>query len=182
MDLDNFMKRPVKKWNIKCKFWYVVYLIIAAWLPESRRLRFAGILRNYIARQVSDFISPSANIEKNSHFNPNVYIGERASIGVDCTLDGPVYIGDNVMMGPEVAIYTRNHGHSRKDIPMIDQGYEEYKPVVINEDCWIGRRVIILPGVTIEKGCILAAGAVVTKSVKEYSVVAGVPATIIGKR
>ena len=54
----------------------------------------------------------------------------------------------------------------------------EYKPVYIGDDCWIGRRVIILPGVKIGKGCIIGAGAVVTKSFPDYSIIAGNPAVI----
>ena len=65
---------------------------------------------------------------------------------------------------------------------MIDQGYEDYRPVVIGDDVWIGRRVIILPGVTVGGGSIIAAGAVVSKDVKPYSIVGGVPAKQIGNR
>ena len=86
------------------------------------------------------------------------------------------------MMGPEVIIYTSGHKFDRTDIPMIDQGFTETEPVVIGNDVWIGRRVIIMLGVNIGDGCILGAGAVVTKDVPAYSVVGGVPARIIKSR
>lgn len=164
------------------KIWYVLYLCFAAWLPVSRRLKLAKILRRFFASKICLEVHPTANIEKGARFNPSVSIKANSSIGVNCELDGPVAIGANVMMGPEVVIYTRNHKHNRKDIPMIQQGYENCKPVVISDDVWIGRRVIILPGVRVGTGSILAAGAVVAKDVEPYTIVGGVPAKIIGKR
>ncbi len=86
------------------------------------------------------------------------------------------------MMGPEVLIYTQNHDFSRTDITMDQQGWADEKPVVIEDDVWIGSRVIILPGVTIGKGSVIGASAVVTKSVPPYSVVAGNPAKIVKTR
>lgn len=62
---------------------------------------------------------------------------------------------------------------------MMFRGFEEEKPVVIGDDVWIGERVLILPGVHIGNGCIVAAGAVVTHDASDYAVVAGVPAKII---
>jgi len=103
-------------------------------------------------------------------------------LGVACEIDGPVTIGKYVMMGPEVAIYTRNHRHDDISVPMAQQGYEEYRPVIISDDVWIGRRAIILPGVHISEGCIIGAGAVVTKDTEPYGVYAGVPAKKIYSR
>lgn len=86
------------------------------------------------------------------------------------------------MMGTDVIIITRNHRFDRTDIPMMEQGFEEERPVYIGNDVWIGDRVLILPGVHIGDGSIIAAGAVVTKDVPPYSIVAGVPARKIRDR
>jgi maltose O-acetyltransferase len=86
------------------------------------------------------------------------------------------------MMGPEVVIHTRNHRHDRVDIPMCQQGYDEEKPVKIEDDVWLCERAIILPGVTIGKGSIVGAGAVVSKDVPPFSVVVGNPALVIKTR
>lgn len=86
------------------------------------------------------------------------------------------------MMGPDVFIYTQNHNFSRTDISMDQQGWSEEKPVIIEDDVWIGSRVTILPGVIIGKGCIIGASAVVTKSMPPYSVVAGNPAIVVKNR
>lgn len=91
-------------------------------------------------------------------------------------------IGDNVMMGPECMIFTRNHAFARVDIPMNQQGMKEFEPVSIGNDVWIGARVTILPGVHIADGCIIGAGAVVTKDIPEYAIVGGNPARVLKYR
>ena len=91
-------------------------------------------------------------------------------------------LGNNVMMGPEVVIYTSGHKHDRIDIPMMEQGSSETQPVIIGNDVWIGRRAIIMPGVTIGDGVIVGAGAVVTKNIEPYMVAVGVPAKAIKSR
>jgi maltose O-acetyltransferase len=108
-----------------------------------------------------------------------VALGDNSNIGQNAQLLGPVSIGANVMMGPEVLIFTNNHCFERTDVPMIDQGLSEVLPVKIEDDVWIGARVIILPGVTIGSGSIIGAGSIVTKSVPPFSIAAGNPAKVI---
>jgi len=69
------------------------------------------------------------------------------------------------MMAPEVIILTWNHKFDRTDIPMRLHGSGACKPVIIEDDVWIGQRVIIMPGVTLGKGSMIGPGSVVTKSV-----------------
>ena len=183
MRIEDFEKTPYFGWaSIKVKLFYILYLMFAAWLPESRRLGLAKKLRLRFAKAVCRYVSDSANIEKGAHFNPGVYVGNRSSVGVKSELDGPVYIGNDVMMGPEVVVYTRNNKHDSLEIPMIEQGYEEYQPVIIEDDVWIGRRAMIMPGVHIGKGSVLGAGCVVTKDTENYGIYGGVPAKKIGTR
>lgn len=111
-----------------------------------------------------------------------IVIGNNSGLGINCKVRGPLTIGDDVMMGPDVMIFVSNHQTSRTDIPMRGQGSTSRKRVIIEDDVWIGARVIILPGVKIGKGSIIGAGAVVTKDVPQYSVVAGNPAKIIKSR
>lgn len=86
------------------------------------------------------------------------------------------------MMGTGVKIYTRNHAFSDLAIPMCQQGFQETKPVVIEDDVWIGANVIILRGVHVNKGAIIGAGSIVTKDVPGYAIVAGNPAKTIRYR
>ena len=120
----------------------------------------------------------NVNIQKNTRFSHKCTIGDNSGIGENSILYGPVYIGDDVMMGPEIIIYTQNHEFSSLDKPMRLQGYQDVKPVIIGNDVWIGGRVIILPGVQIGNGAVIGAGAVVTKNVPQYAVVAGNPASV----
>lgn len=112
----------------------------------------------------------------------NISIGNNSGIGKNSYLsaEDTITIGENVMIGPELYIYTSNH-EAKRDCLMIHQNMIK-APVVIGNDVWIGTRVIILPGVKIGEGAVVGAGAVVTKDVAPYSIVGGVPAIKIGER
>lgn len=85
------------------------------------------------------------------------------------------------MIAPSVSIRDTDHGFSRTDIPMMQQDLDT-SPVCIGDDVWIGHGAIILKGVRIGDGAIVAAGAVVTRNVAPFSIVGGVPAREIAKR
>lgn len=165
----------------------ILYCLFAKWLPRSRRCRLFRSLRGWFFRRIAIYGGKNINIEHGASFNHWVSLGDESGIGVDCEMNaigpkGIITIGNHVMMGPEVVIYTRNHAFSRCDIPIMEQGFREPEPVTIGNDVWIGRRAIILPGVTVGDGCVIGAGAVVTKSVPPYSVAVGVPANVIHQR
>ena len=122
------------------------------------------------------------NIEQGAVFSARVSLGDYSGIGINARIHGTCTIGHHVMMGTDVVVLTRNHAFDRTDIPIMEQGFQEERPVTIGNDVWIGDRVIILPGVTVGDGSILAAGAVVTHDVPPYAVVAGVPAKVIKMR
>lgn len=169
-------------WTKKNKFYYVLYAIIAKRLPYSRRGKIFKKIRAFFAKKIMYKVGRNVNIETGALFNPKVEIGDNSSIGVNCELVGKVIIGKNVMMGPEVVFYSINHEFKDKTKTIIEQGYQEERPVIVEDDVWIGRRAIVLPGVTIKKGTVVGAGAVVTKTFPEYSVIAGNPAKVISNR
>lgn len=88
------------------------------------------------------------------------------------------------MMGPDVLIISRHQNHRFDDLsrPMRLQGYAESAPVVIEDDVWLGARVIVLPGIRIGRGAVVGAGAIVTKDVPPYAVCVGNPARIVRYR
>ncbi len=90
-------------------------------------------------------------------------------------------IRKNSMIGPYVNINCADHGMARDGVPMRFQP-GAYDPVLIEEDCWIGSHVVILKGVRIGTGAVVAAGAVVCRDVAPYGIVAGVPARVVGER
>jgi acetyltransferase-like isoleucine patch superfamily enzyme len=110
-------------------------------------------------------------VGNNSNIGPYSYIG--------CS--GYIEIGDNVMMSPRVSIYSENHNFSDPEIPMNEQGVTR-SFVKIEDDCWIAANSVILAGVTIGKGSVVAAGSIVTKDVPPFSIVAGNPAKVIKNR
>jgi maltose O-acetyltransferase len=124
------------------------------------------------------------NIQPGVDMRPfeNISIGDNSGIGRDSIISAfdRVEIGNNVMIGPQFILYTTNH-KIEPHLPIIEQGMRK-APVQIGDDVWIGARVIVLPGVVIGDGSVVAAGAVVTKNVKPYSIVAGVPAKKIKDR
>jgi maltose O-acetyltransferase len=124
------------------------------------------------------------NIETGASFGPgnSVFLGDRSELGINCELYGEVHIGNCVMMGPQVVVWTTNHRFDRVDIPMVDQGNGQMRPVVIGDDVWIGTRAIILPGVRIGQGAVVGAGAVVSKDVPSWAVVVGNPAKVVRLR
>ena len=169
-------------WTLRKKILFILYSLTSAWLPISQRSTFAKKCRVFWAKKIVSECSKDVNIEQKAVFDPQVKIGDRSGIGINCEVYGPVTIGKDVMMGPEVVIYTSGHKHDRTDIPMMMQGFTEPQPVSIGDDCWIGRRAIIMPGVKIGTGCIIGAGAVVTKDVPDYSIAGGVPAKVLKNR
>ena len=120
---------------------------------------------------------------------PTIYSPQNLSIGRNVAINdnfwvnasGGVAIGNNVLIGPSVIIHSANHNFSRTDIPIREQGHTGAR-VVIEDDVWLSARVTILPGVTIGKGAIIAAGAVVNKDVEPFTIVGGIPARLLKKR
>jgi maltose O-acetyltransferase len=113
-----------------------------------------------------------------------IEVGNDVFIGPGATLQASVsgiVLGDKVMLGPNVTILGGDHNTSVRGRFMHDvttKRPEDDVPVIVEEDVWIGASAVILKGVRIGRGAIVAAGAVVTKDVLPYAVVAGVPASI----
>ena len=108
----------------------------------------------------------------------DVTIGDHTRIGIHCTVIGPVCIGNNVNLAQGITVTALNHNFEDTTRKIDEQGIST-KPVVIGNDVWIGANAVILPGVTIGQHVVVAAGAVVTKDVPDYSLVAGIPAKVI---
>jgi galactoside O-acetyltransferase len=108
-----------------------------------------------------------------TNFNVNVHIN--ASIG------GTISFGKNCLVGPDVLLRTANHKFNLPDVPIKLQGHS-FADIIIEDDVWLGAKAIILSGVHIGKGSVIAAGAVVNRDVPPMAVVGGVPAKILKYR
>lgn len=148
-------------------------------------LRFIGQLPIYSIRKLF-YLLAGITIGKGSHihigadfYNPvNIKIGKGTIIGRNAFLDGRerLVIGDNVDIASDVMIYNSEHDINSEDFKAVNE------PVEIEDHVFIGPRAILLPGVKIGRGAVVAAGAVVTKDVPPLAIVGGVPASIIGER
>ena len=177
----------MKKLNsLKQSFFLVLYYGFFRHLPASfkRMGRLGFRLRYWACRHIFEYCGKNVNIEKGAWFGrgSRIRIGDNSGLGINCVIPDGSIIGKDVMMGPNCYIHARNHAFDRVDIPMIQQGFSEGKPVIIGDDVWIGQNVTIMVGRTIAKGSIVAANSVLTKDFPEYSIVGGNPAKIIRSR
>lgn len=170
--------------KIKVALGKIIYVLFAKWLPVSYQIfgGYAKWLRKICGKLILEKCGKNVNIERGAVFSSHVSLGNNSGIGINASLTGSVVIGDNVMMGSDCTMYSRNHAFYRTDVPMCEQGYLPEETIVIGDDVWIGGHVIILPGVHIRNGAIVGAGAVVTKDVPQYAIVGGNPAKVIKYR
>lgn len=162
--------------NRICNYGLDFRLMLLRWtghIPSHtiRRLiyMFSGIRmgKGAVIHMWANFFQPS-----------NIAVGDDTIIGGHVFLDGraPIRIGNHVDIASEVMIYNSEHDLQKEDFSAREE------PVEIADYVFIGPRVIILPGVKIGRGAVVAAGAVVTKDVPEFAIVGGVPAKVIGER
>jgi len=118
------------------------------------------------------------------HPDTGIRIADRVIINVGSYLsgEGGLQIGTEVLIGPQVKILSAGHGMDDADQPHIWHNPLTYGKVQIADGAWIGAGAMVLPGVTIGRGAVVAAGAVVTRSVADFTVVAGIPARYIRHR
>lgn len=107
-----------------------------------------------------------------------VYIGSNTRIGMSNTIIGPVQIGDKVNLAQNIVVSGLNHNFTDIDISISDQGVST-KPVVIENNVWIGANAVILPGVTIGEHVVIGAGSIVARNIPSYSVAVGNPAQVV---
>lgn len=165
----------------------ISYYALGKHLPvnETKLIgKMCRAIREAITRNIFKKAGYTFNINRGAYFGngANLSIGVNSSIGRNCQLANDVTIGEDVMMAPEVIIFSVGHETSDIELPMRLQGNSLAKPVTVGNDVWIGQRAIILPGIKIGNGAIIAAGSVVTKDVPDYAVVGGNPARVIKSR
>ena len=147
--------------------------VLIGHLP-SRRIRKFWLQRTLGDMGAGVFVGMHVQL-----FDPgNISLGERTVVNPNCVLDGrhPLRVSHDVDIGPHTHIWTLEHD------PNDDGHATAGAPVQIEDHVWIAARATILPGVTLGRGAVVAAGAVVTKDVPPMAIVAGVPARVIGTR
>jgi maltose O-acetyltransferase len=136
--------------------------------------------RERLLRAVLGTVGAGANLEPTfrCEFGANIHLGARFWANFDCVLlDGaPITIGDDVLLGPKVGLYTSNHS---LDLAERVTGACTARPITIGDGAWLGANVTVLPGVTIGAGTVVGAGSVVTRDVPAGTVAAGNPARVL---
>lgn len=161
----------------------LIFLTLANNLP---RIEIFDKVRSVIYRMAGLNIKGKSTIWGPLTIRPiggakNIEIGKGSFLNTEIRFGVPndkVIIGDNVLIGPRVMFETVNHG--LRYIPGIGRGGST-KPIIIEDEVWIGGGSIITQGVTVGRGSVVAAGAVVTKNVEANTIVGGVPAKFIRK-
>lgn len=145
------------------------YVFLNCWTPNSQIL-----LGNAVVIDRGTYLQPIGGCLK---------IGDRSYVGPYFCAAGPgdITIGKNCMIAAHSSMYANNHVFDNPDVLISEQGVI-CKGITIEDDCWLGTGVRVLDGVTIGKGSVIGAGAVVTKSIPPYSVAVGVPAKVISNR
>lgn len=164
----------------------VVYYTLANKLPNNNKYINWGVrIRRFLINNIFFTVGKNVNIARNVYFGrgDKLSIGNNSGIGEGTyiTLLDKVIIGNDVMISPQVMILTG--GHKTNDVDVLLRKQPQLKaPVIIEDNVWIGSRAILLPGIRISTGSVIAAGAVVTKDVPPFSISGGVPAKVIKYR
>ena len=161
----------------------MAFHLAACLLPAYNRCLWGNKVKNVFAKHAFSHVGEAVNRGKNVLICVDFIIGDFSGVGDNARIPKGVTVGNDVMIGRDLKIFTKNHKSDRIDIPMRLQGFTETSPLVIGNDVWIGDDVIITAGCChIGEGSILATGAVVTKDVEPYCVVGGNPAKVIRYR
>jgi maltose O-acetyltransferase len=162
-----------------------LYYGIAKRLPAYGPIKEpARWIRQELCRRFLEDCGEWINVCSDVHLSSgrNVRIGNRSGLGDRCRVYGGLIMGEQVMVGPDVAFLSENHRFDDLERPMGEQGRTERDPPRIEDGAWIGLRATILPGRVVGRESIVAACAVVTRDVPPYAIVGGNPARVIGYR
>ncbi len=169
--------------NIKKEAWAWLEAILGV-VPGKSGNFFRGfcygiLFHGFQGRNLSIGQSTHIWFPWNIEISSNSHIGKNTQIS--CVQPGDLVIGANVMISPYVMITATGHNFEDESVPMQLQGLFS-KKVIIEDDVWIGGKSIILPGVTLGRSSIVAAGSVVTRDVPPWAIVGGNPARVIKYR
>lgn len=165
----------------------------AGWISHTGRLvledgvELQGLSQRGIRFGSDVSIGPQTAIRPSSYYGGEagigLQVGDRSSFATGCFIgcSGDIVIGDDVLIGPGVRIYSENHVFDDVTTTIKSQGVARGE-VRIGNDCWIGSGTIIASGVTIGDGVVIGAGSVVTKDIPDFSVAVGSPARVVRSR
>jgi len=158
---------------------YFIYRKLNIFLPNSssiKNYKFITIGEKFSIGENSRLLCQDPENGSRLEIGNNVAVNSGVSINADC--GGEIKIGDNVLIGPDVVIRAANHKYDDCTKPIREQGHDVGK-IIIENDVWLGAKVIVLPNVLIGEGCVVGAGSVVNIDLPAYSLAVGVPVKVI---
>ena len=162
---------------------YCLYYGFTRHLPEDNAPggRLWGKLRAWTARPLFRSCGRDLKVNRGAKFGfgNTISIGNNSGIGAYARLVGEIIIGNDCGMAFDVFITASNRDFQRTDIPIVSQGIRPDDPVVLEDGVALIAKTIVLPGVRIGEGTFVAAGAVISKNVPKWSIVAGNPARVV---
>ncbi len=173
---------------MKTYFWLAIYYGLARHLPVSSNRyfgKFSKRIRGYVCSKIFKYCGKNVNIEKGAWFGKGneLIIGENSGLGINCKVNFNTIIGKDVMMGPNLYMLESTHLFDSIEVPMRLQGRKKYRDqLIVDDDVWIGRDVMIIGSKHIRKGSIIGARCLLVKNYPEYSIVGGNPSQLIKSR
>lgn len=170
--------------KIRQLFGYFIYNIFLTWLPHYQigyGWPISCFLRNTLSKMVLRKSGKKIDIGRKIKWSMKVELNDNSGIGDFTFFQGEVEIGKNVMIAPYCSFIATDHNYQAMDKCIKEQGYID-KKIIIGNNVWIGMKSIIIKGVKVGDGAIIAAGSVVTKDVPSNAIVGGNPAKIIKYR
>ncbi len=168
------LRDPIGRFNYNCGIWR----------------NFPGLAGQHIRDKYIPKFFAEAGHNISIHEGVRIRNVHRLKVGDDCEIGvnnflqagGGITLGQRVMLGPGVKIWSVNHIFEDLEKPINQQGYQK-EEVSIGDGCWLGADVFVFPGVRLPEGCIVSAGSVVAKKrYPPFSILAGYPARVIGNR
>lgn len=167
-----------------CVIFYYSFLryLPASYIPVFGKM--SKYLRYQCCKVIFKKCGLNVNIERMAFFGSGfkIEIGNNSGIGVKCTVPSDTIIGDDVLMGRNLYIFSHNHNYIDSNKLIRLQKHQQKKQTVIGNDIWIGSNCTFTPGRKIRNGIVIGTCSVVTKDFDEYSVIGGNPAVLIKKR
>ncbi len=155
---------------------------IRSWLYLLAFITGAGYIRKAKLKRLGKGVKISPTVI--FKYPEMIQIGDHSFINHLCSVwaspAGPITIGNNVLLGPCVSIFSSNHGIARGELIRNQPGQDA--PIRIGDDVWLGANSVVTAGVSIGDGAVVGAGAVVTKDLPPMSICGGVPARVISYR
>ncbi len=186
--MENKAYREEARNRIELKdVWEVIRYFFTFTLVKTVVYKFGYFIHDHVAPRAQLTVKGNPRIHSTASLRCgyNLYLGLNSRISQYCCVwaseNSKIILGDNVLMGPGVKIFSSNYTTTDIDVPMIFQPFVE-KDIVIGNDVWLGSNSVIVAGVKIGNGSIIAAGSVVTKDIPEYTIAGGIPAKPIKSR